>query len=187
VRGLVREFTCTVSCTRDSLAHATLTRWQRAELVADAVRVSREQRRRQRRSRWTTRYRRSSARARTCRACASPPQPGAHPVRPQKPPPPGPSTPALPPADSFDSHDACDGCGVGVGDALAASEELQVALEAIGRPQRVLLPVVVVTVFHTVHIPPLTTVLTTVLAHSPARLRQWLLVPLDRDAWEHCR
>jgi hypothetical protein len=176
VRGLVR----------DSLAHATLTRWQRAELVADAVRVSREQRRRQRRSRWTTRYRRSSARARTCRACAFPPQPGAHQVRP-KPPPPGPSTPAPPPADSFDSHDACDGCGVGVGDVLAASEELQVALEAIGRPQRVLLPLVVVTVFHTVHIPPLTTVLTTVLAHSPARLRQWLLVPLDRDAWEHCR
>lgn len=103
------------------------------------------------------------------------------------PPSPGPSTPAPAPPDSFNAHDARAGRGVGVGDALAASEELQVALEAIGRPQRVLLPVVVVTVFHTVHILPLTTVLTTVLAHSPARLRQWLLVPLDRDAWEHCQ
>jgi hypothetical protein len=74
-----------------------------------------------------------------------------------------------------------------VGDALAASEELQVALEAIGRPRRVLLPVVIVTVFHIVQIAPLHTVLTTVRAHSPARLQQWLLVPLDQDALETCR
>lgn len=74
-----------------------------------------------------------------------------------------------------------------MGVALASSAALQLALEELGKPQRTLLPTVVLTVFHAVHVDALTTVLTTVQTHFPSRLQQWLLVPLDAASLHACR